>query len=276
MENSQIYTNNLFVREAAAMRPIRMAKRQKLADLIAEDLKRRIVLEKLEPGDSLPNERTLIDEYGCAKATIREALRVLELDGLIQLKTGPGGGGVIREVTIEPACRALRNFLHFQRVDGSQVYQLRRVVEVEIASSVVGRLDDAALARLRDNIARCRTPHEDEESQRQHRILELEFHNILAQYSPNPLLRFMSQFLNDFLRDLVILKKAYRPERHAFDQANLDYHVALLDAFVAEDRPRIRQLMDEHMCDAEAHLIALEGVVADQFLISSGLAAAHR
>lgn len=253
------------------MTAIRPAKRQKLADLVAEDLKRRIVMEKLAPGEYLPNERALIEEYGCAKATIREALRVLEIEGLVKIKTGPGGGAAICEVTIDPACRALRNFLHFQRVDGTQVYQLRRVVEIEIASSVIGHLDEKAISRLRDNIARCREPHEGEHEQRQHRILELDFHNILAEYCPNPLLRFMGQFLNDFLRDLVIIKKAYKPERKVFDQANLCFHVDLLDALIAGDRQRVRQIMDEHMCDAETHLTALEGVIADQFLVSNAL-----
>jgi DNA-binding FadR family transcriptional regulator len=236
---------------------------------VAEDLKRRIVIEKLAPGEYLPNEKALIEEYDCAKATIREALRVLEVEGLVQMKTGPGGGAAICEVTIDPACRALRNFLHFQRVNGSQVYQLRRVVEVEMASSVAGHLDEKAINRLQENISRCREPHEGEEGQRRHRILELEFHNILAEYCPNPLLRFMGQFLNDFLRDLVILKKAYLPERKIFDQSNLCFHVDLLDALVAGDRQRVRKVMDEHMCDAETHLTALEGVVADQMLVSN-------
>lgn len=244
------------------------AKRQKLADLVAEDLKRRIVMEKLTLGTFLPNEKALIAEYGCAKATVREALRILEIEGLVQIKTGPGGGAKICEVTIEPACRALRNFLHFQRVDGSQVYQLRRVVEVEIAASVAGRLDEQAVNQLRKNIAQCQFPHEGEQGQRQHRILELDFHNILAEYCPNPLLRFMGQFLNDFLRDLVILKKAYKPERKVFDQANLSYHIDLLDALVSGDKQRARDIMDEHMCDAETHLTALEGVVAEQFLFN--------
>ncbi|WP_087718426.1 FadR/GntR family transcriptional regulator [Salinicola salarius] len=246
-------------------------KRQKIADLICEDVKRWIVRENLKPGDRLPNEKALMERYECAKATIREALHALEVEGLVILKTGPGGGAIINEATSEPVSRALRNFLHFQRVDGSQVYQLRRVVEVEIASSVVGRLNDEAISHLKENIARCRLPHEGEELQRQHRVLELDFHNTLAEYCPNPLLRFMGQFLNDFLRDLVILKKAYVPERFIFDQANIDYHVALLDALVAEDSQLVRQIMNEHMCDAETHLTALEGVVADQFLVNDAL-----
>lgn len=243
-------------------------RRQKLADVIGEDIKRMIVLEGLQPGDRLPNEKALMARYDCAKGTVREMLKALEVEGLIMLKTGPGGGAIIREVTTDPACRALRNFLHFQQVDGEQVYQLRRLVEVELATSVIGRLDAAAFVQLEENIALCRQPHHDEASQRQHRMRELEFHNILASYCPNPLLRFMCGFLNDLLRDLVVLKKAYRPERRQFDQANIDYHVALLDALRREDSGKVRQLMHDHMCDAEHHMSALEGEVAEQLLVS--------
>jgi len=64
----------------------------------------------------------------------------------------------------------------------------------------------------------------------------------------------MAQFLNDLLRDLVVLKKAYKPKRKQFDAANLDYHKQLLMAFRAEDeakacqaRARLWQLRQRHL-----------------------------
>ena len=104
-------------------------------------------------------------------------------------------------------------------------------------------------------------------SQREQRLAELEFHNLLAKACPNPLLSFMAQFLNDLLRDLVVLKKAYKPKRKQFDAANLDYHKQLLNAFRAGDESAVRSLMHEHMCDAEHHMTALEGQVSPHFLL---------
>ena len=60
-----------------------LRRRQKLSELIVEDVKRRIVTEKLRPGDRLPGEAELIAEHGCAKATVREALKGLEVEGLV-------------------------------------------------------------------------------------------------------------------------------------------------------------------------------------------------
>ena len=173
----------------------------------------------------------------------------------------------LNQAGTEPASRALRNYLHFQHMDGEQVYQLRKVIEVELAVSVIGRLSEADFKALQDNIDFCSHPEDSEAGQREQRIAELEFHNLLGRACPNPLLSFMAQFLNDLLRDLVVLKKAYKPKRKQFDAANLDYHKRLLLALRAEDESAVRQLMHEHMCDAEHHMTALEGEVTQHFLL---------
>ncbi|WP_311945535.1 FadR/GntR family transcriptional regulator [Halomonas piscis] len=243
-------------------------RRQKLAELISDDIKRWIATEGMTEGDRLPNEKTLIELYGCAKGTIREALKILEVEGLIALKTGPGGGAILRTPNMEPASRMLRNFLHFRSLDGPQVYQLRRLLEVEMAVTVIGQLSKADLDKLEANISACESSYPNDEDQRRQRFLELEFHNLLARACPNPLLSFMCRFLNDMLRDLVVVKKAYVPERKQFDKANHRYHRELIDAFRAEDAERVRRLMEEHMCDAEHHMSALEGEMAEQLLVS--------
>lgn len=242
-------------------------RRQKLAELISDDIKCWIATEGLTEGDRLPNEKSLMELYGCAKGTIREALKILEVEGLIILKTGPGGGAILHTPGMEPASRMLRSFLHFRSLNGHQVYQLRRLLEVEMAVSVVGRLSKDVLANLEANIAACECHHAGEGDQRRQRFLELEFHNLLAKACPNPLLAFMCRFLNDMLRDLVVVKKAYVPERKQFDEANHRYHRELIQAFRDEDSEGVRRLMDEHMRDAEFHLSALETEMANQMLI---------
>ncbi|GAA0688384.1 FCD domain-containing protein [Vreelandella titanicae] len=244
-------------------------RRPKLAELISDDIKRWIAAESLGEGDRLPNEKALMELYGSAKATVREALKILEVEGLITLKTGPKGGAVINQPGMEPASRMLRNFLHFQQLDGKQVYQLRKLLEVELAASVVGKLTEHDFQQLEANMSACACCASDAEDHRHQRFLELEFHQLLARVCPNPLLAFMCQFLNDMLRDLVVIKKAYVPERKQFDHANQDYHRQLVEAYRAEDIQRVRQVMAEHMADAEHHMSALEAEMAAQMLISN-------
>ncbi|WP_440995056.1 FadR/GntR family transcriptional regulator [Arhodomonas sp. SL1] len=241
--------------------------RRKLSDHIVEDIKRWIVVQGLKPGDRLPKERELIELYGCAKGTVREALKALEVEGLVTMRTGPTGGAYVAEPGANQAARALRNYLHFQKLDGHQIYELRKLVEVEVAAAAVGRLTEAHFRELEASIELCDHIGYERDGQRELRIAELNFHNLLADVCPNPLLQFMVHFINDLLRDLVDLKKTYRPGRIQFGEDNRYYHRRLLEAFRAEDESAVRRLMHEHMCNSEHHTTALEAEVTQSFLL---------
>ena len=85
---------------------------------------------------------------------------------MVSTRTGPSGGAYLNQAGTEPASRALRNYLHFQHLDGEQVYQLRKVIEVELAVSVIGRLSAQDFAALQTNVDFCSTPEDSEAGQR--------------------------------------------------------------------------------------------------------------
>ena len=72
-------------------------KQQKRGDLVAEEIKRLITEKDLKPGDRLPREVELQQLFLVSKSTIREALKSLEVQGLIKVTTGPSGGGMVVE-----------------------------------------------------------------------------------------------------------------------------------------------------------------------------------
>ena len=240
----------------------RKYRKRKLSDLIVDEVKSMIVAEKLLPGDRLPNEKDLIDQFGCSKGTVREALKALEVEGLVYTRPGPGGGAYLSEVGTDPASKMLRNYLYFNHLSADQIYQMRKLIEVELAVSVVGKLTPTDFELLEAHTQACATPPESEEQQRSQRIAELEFHNVLSDACPNPLLSFMGRFLNETLRDLVVLKKSYQIDSYHFTQSNVDYHERLMAAYRAEDTGQVRRLMGEHMCEAEAHFVALDGKIS--------------
>src|SRR5690242_15187455 len=73
------------------------APKQKAAVIVAKRIVGQIERLRLGPGDKLPPERAMQEEYGVGRGTLREALRFLELQGVLSLKTGPGGGPVVRQ-----------------------------------------------------------------------------------------------------------------------------------------------------------------------------------
>lgn len=133
-------------------------RRRKLSDLIVQDVRGRIVAEGLTPGGRLLSERELVEHYGCPRGTVQKALSTLEREGLLILRTGPRCGAYLAEPGIYEATRGLRNYLHFQSLDSQQVYERRKISEVELAASVVGHLDEATFRRLAENIDICAWP----------------------------------------------------------------------------------------------------------------------
>ncbi|ACA15318.1 GntR domain protein [Methylobacterium sp. 4-46] len=239
--------------EAKAAAPLR---RIKLSDQIAEDLCRRIARERLEPGQRLPNEQALMQQYACAKGTIREALKALEVQGLVTMRPGPNGGAEIRPVSVDAAAQHLRRFLHFRQLDFAQVYAVRRSLEVALGIGVVGRLGAEALRRLEENIAACEAAFAAGEHVRS-RDLELTFHDLLCDASDNALLAFMCRFINSLLRDLVEFRSS-ATEHTAFGAHNIDSHRQLVAAFRAEDAEAVGRVMQEHMCCAEHFMRRLD------------------
>jgi DNA-binding FadR family transcriptional regulator len=253
---------------AAASVPVREAvglRRTKLSDLVADDLRRSIARQRLQPGDRLPNEKTLMQHYTCSKGTVREALKALEVQGLVKMYTGPNGGAEIQPVSIEAATQQLRTFLHFQNLGFEQVYALRHDLEVTLVADVVGRLDADQLARLDANIEACRVARERGD-RAEARRLELTFHDILTEHCDNPLLAFICRFVNGLLRDLVEFRRADRDERDAFGHHNVQSHRDLVDALRAGDREAVMRIMSHHMTCAEGFMRKLDASLSSDML----------
>lgn len=257
--------NSLGVTLGAGMR---VPQKRKRSDMIAEEIKRWIVAEGKVAGERLPQEKDLADLFDCAKGTLREALKSLEVQGLITVRTGPNGGAVLAEVSYDRSTELLRNYMHFQKLTIEQVYEFRKVVEVEMAVAVVGHLDDAAFENLEASIGCCTCPGVKATEQMQVRQAELDFHSLLARYCPNPLLSYHSRFITDLLRDFIRLRTDAPEAFNKFTSVNLDFHRKLVDALRAEDRDAVRKIMTDHMTMAERFTLELEGVVSQNLMLS--------
>ncbi|SFU88537.1 FadR/GntR family transcriptional regulator [Halomonas korlensis] len=129
-------------------RPTRQPQRRKRTEVIGEAIKEYIAVHGLGPGDRLPQESHLVEALGAAKGTIREALRGLESEGLLQTRTGPGGGAFIAEASDNRAMELLGNYFFFRPPTIHDIYEVRKQLEPTLVASLGGVLDDDAFARL--------------------------------------------------------------------------------------------------------------------------------
>ncbi len=233
---------------------------------VARQIKDWIVEQQLQPGDRLPGEPEMIARLGHAKGTIREALRILETEGLIKTRTGPGGGVFVHAVSDARAQALLANYFYFKDLSIRDIYQLRRLIEPELVAGLAGALDEAALQRLEGVIASTeQVPHTLEEEREQH-IASLEFHRVLGELSGNPVLGFIVRFQVNVLRELTVRRKLFEPINPELRESGRAYQTQLLNALREGDGEAARRIMTQHMETAQAIMEAQEATLARSFL----------
>ncbi|WP_040068505.1 FadR/GntR family transcriptional regulator [Pseudomonas batumici] len=252
--------------------PVRI-KQPKRADLVTEDVKRLITARNLKPGDRLPNEKDLQELFGVSKSTTREALKSLEVQGLITISTGPSGGATIREVPLERTLQLMQNYLFFQDISMKDLYAARTILEPELAAGAVANLTDEQLARLEANIETCQPACGSNATLLDQRQSDLDFHDLLAEANGDPFLRFLCQLINELLRRLVVYSTDTPADEHvSFGCANVRCHTAILNAARNRDADEVRRLMKEHMEEAESFVARLNGCLDGRLILDSEMA----
>lgn len=234
--------------------------------LVADQIKDWVVERDLKSGARLPNEAEMIAQFGVSKGTVREAMRILEAQGLIVTRTGPGGGSFVGKVTAERANSLLANYFYFQELTVSDIYQLRKLLEPELAATLAGRLTEDQLARLQDLATRYDAPAASPEEERDQHIMSLRFHSQLAEYGDNPLLAFMVAFMARILTDLTVYRRLYEPHNEELWLKGRKSQVDLVEALRAGDGAAARRIMRDHMERAEDMMQRQEATVMRGFM----------
>ena len=164
------------------------ARRTKAATVLAKNIVREIGRRGLTPGDKLLSEQKMVARYGVARGSLREALRYLELQGVLRIKSGPGGGPQIDTPNGHHFASTLALMLQFVGARFRAIVETRWVVEPAMAALAAERATAQDLDRLRACLEAMRTHLGDaarfqEENRR--------FHDLLAFASGNPVLRFL-------------------------------------------------------------------------------------
>ncbi|PLR35486.1 FadR family transcriptional regulator [Chimaeribacter californicus] len=240
--------------------------RRKRTDEIAHAIKDNIIEQNLGPGDRLPQEKDLINQFAAGKSTVREALKSLEVQGLIRTRTGPGGGAFIETMSESRAMSLLSNYLFGKNISIADIYALRKALEPLVAESAIGRIDEAGFARLEALIAVYDHEPADNDERWRQRMAELDFHSLVASYSDNSLLAFMCRFLQRLLKELAICKDIYLLSRPVVRHQGIEWQRQLIAALRDQDGPSVHRITTDHMQHAEQAMLGLQATLTSQFL----------
>ena len=234
---------------------IQLPKKRKRPDLIADAIRERIVLAGLQPGARIPADWISEDKLHVSRGTLREALKILEVQGLIVTRTGPGGGTFVSAIDPSQALLLLDNLFLFEPPSIANIYAIRKALEPEVAAGLAGKLSDTQLDALKQTIRLYENEPTNVEEEYRMRLSELDFHTVLASFSDNKLLGFVCTFMISLLRDMTECRAIYAERNPGLRETGLNYQVALVRALKAGDAERTRMVMAAHMLEAEVYML---------------------
>jgi GntR family transcriptional regulator, transcriptional repressor for pyruvate dehydrogenase complex len=221
----------------------------KISDQIIDQIRDAILSGQLKPGDRLASEKELADQFSVAKATMREAMRVLEVLGLIEMRKGVSGGIFIAEVDMRTTIHSIINFLHFQSVSISEITILRYLIEPTVARIAASKITDKDIHNLKKIL-------EDNSSEADNVVSkEIGFHRYLARLTENALLILIVDFVDNLLESIKS-KAKLGPD---FYQKVRKSHLQILDCIIKKDCPGAARAMIRDLLEVDRYLSLVMG-----------------
>ena len=165
-----------------------VARPKKTALILAQRIVRDIHRLGLEPGDKLPPERLMMEQYDAGRGTLRESLRYLELQGLLSFKPGPGGGPVVEKPGADSLAATLALLLQFDHAPYRVIAEARSAFEPLMAALAAERITPERLAELERTWSRWRRGSTTSSATSRPTS---EFHDTIAWASGNSLFGFL-------------------------------------------------------------------------------------
>ena len=208
---------------------------------IVQQIKANIFAGKLTPGDRLPSEKELAEQFGLSRITVRDALRILESQGLITIKVGAGGGAFVAGPNMQSANDLMTDLLRLQGASARELIEARLVIETSIVTYASERATAADKKIMQQAIDAARagraagdshfTPH------------SVDFHIALASAAKNQVLLFT---VNSFRTLFYETLEKLLPDDQMALRAIAD-HQKILDAVAAHDAEQAIKLMRVHL-----------------------------
>lgn len=230
-------------------------------DLVGQ-IQEAILDGRLQPGDKLPSQRELVTLFQTSRASIREALRVLEQKGLIEVKLGVSGGAVVRNANIEPITESLKLLLQQQQVSLGHLAEFRESIEGDIAACAAHRVGTAERRRL-DAILEQAGACLEKADALPHDFIrtDIRLHIALAEISGNPIFVAVTKMVHETILGLY---DRFTLRSRAVLEENYHDLCALVSAVKKGQPVKARRLAMHHVRRFNQHMQPAEQKSADR------------
>lgn len=212
-------------------------RRDNLRDTIADRIEGMIAADQLQPGTQLPSERELARTLGVNRATVREAIRVLEQRGLLKMRMG--SGTYVVNIPSSTVSDSLQRYFAFGSRTHEDLVTLREILEPGIAALAAQRATAEEIARLHELVDRIEATFAVDSAE--YASVDAEFHVTLARASHSELIVEITASLHRIVTRAILAQSTTRPiEGGALS------HRPIYDAVAARDSERAAAAMRSH------------------------------
>jgi len=210
----------------------------KTAETVAAAIVRDIVSRNLSPGDTLPSETAMLAHYRVSRASLREALRLLEVQELIRLKPGPGGGPIVTAVDPRNLAKMTTLYLHLGGATYQELFEAVLVM-APISAERAARNGDRSL------VSAAMKPFLHEEQPLQgpaYWTVTNEFHGSVEALADNRVIELLGRIVGQIWHEHIVTRMdtgAVREQIHA-------EHRDIAKAIMAHQPSKASSLMREH------------------------------
>lgn len=218
-----------------------IVRRNKVYEEVARQIER-LILKKLRPGDKLPSERELAETLGVSRSSIRDAIRSLELMGMVEPRQG--AGTIVREISSDSLANPLANALKRKEELVSELLDFRIMLEPPLAARAAKRVSADEISEMEEILQR----QQEKQSRGEPAVAEdAEFHYSIALASGNSVVLKVLDIVMDLLRGTRerSLQVEGRPQK------SLAGHRRILAALKRHDAEAAKAAMRRHIEDVE-------------------------
>jgi GntR family transcriptional regulator, transcriptional repressor for pyruvate dehydrogenase complex len=211
---------------------------------IANQIRLLINSRALKPGDKLPNENELAVQFKTGRLSVREALRMLEQAGLIEVKQGSTGGSFVKELDSTVAVESFIDLMWQGDLSIENMTDARCSIETLILTKVFSNLTGETLQALEDSFQKLENLiAEGKEDEYPIDPTLTEFHLLLARSTGNPIFPIILKVL------IEMTKRVMQPATVGLDRLreHTASHRAILDALKAGDLKATLHAMEDHL-----------------------------
>jgi len=222
------------------------ARRRKVAEVVARELTLSILDGELPAEAPLPTEREMMDDLGVGRPALREALRLLEDRGVLEIRLGRNGGPVVRHPGTADFAAPLALVLAFQRATLDDILVAREAIEPAAAGLAALRRPDEAVDELRRSAARILEAPDDHDVMLRENAF---FHARIADLSGNAVLRVFIDSVKSLLEDASLTVDYPASRRQALGHA----HDAIVESIAVRDAAAATEAMRVHLVEARSY-----------------------